>query len=229
MLPLWLLIAFIFVNLPDNLVHDQIHFGTENRIDILTKVLSKELSANQYSLGFGKGKKSSRTMEYVYFPVSRENSLGTYAPDDLVVIGLPYATRSVAVSNLIVSDLKKMITAASKDGVDLKVVSAYRSYSEQVTIFNSYVENELRSANISREEAIRRANQYSAMPGHSEHQLGTTVDILSNETNYSFTITDNLRYVKWLEENSEKYNFSISFPKNNTEYIYEPWHVRWRP
>lgn len=159
-----------------------------------------------------------------YKVVNKKVSLGKYVPRDLV----PF--QDVQVSKRIVSDLKELLVAAKKDGLTLKVVSGYRSYERQEKLFAQYVEKELKKhKKLTRAEAIKKANRYSAQAGHSEHQLGTTVDILSAENGYVFSANKKLRYVVWLEKNAHRFNFKISFPENGSDYEYEPWHVRWYP
>jgi len=171
-----------------------------------------------------------RTSDYIFFPVSKSVSLNGFHPNDLVVLDPPYSLRSVKVSNLILSDLKKMINDAKESGIDIKVVSGFRSYSDQEYLFNSYISQERRkNPSLSDDELVSIVNQFSAKPGHSEHQLGTTIDIGSNENGYKLIVDENAKYQKWLLENSQKYNFRISYPKGNPEYIYEPWHLRWWP
>ena len=156
--------------------------------------------------------------------VTKTLSLGSYTPNDLVTF------RGIRVSKRIVRDLECLLEAAKKDGLTLKVVSGYRSYSYQVNVFNSWTNKELaKNPKLTRKAAEELANTYSARPGHSEHQLGTVVDVLSSENNYSFILDPNLKYVGWLEKNASKYNFIISYPKGGTEYVYEPWHIRWYP
>ncbi len=69
-----------------------------------------------------------------------------------------------------------------------------------------------------------------AKPGHSEHQLGTTVDLcgLDPKTvlNPNFNLTKEGR---WLRENASRFGFYQSYTKENqhlTGYIPEPWHYR---
>ncbi len=156
--------------------------------------------------------------------VSKKVSLGKYEPSDLV----PFDT--VKVSKRIIPDLTKLLNAARKDGLQLKVKSGYRSYVAQRGLFKRYCAKELKNnPSFTETQAAERANTYSARAGHSEHQLGTTVDILSAENGYQFSSDDTLRYVSWLEKNAHLYNFRISYPKSSKEYIYEPWHVRWFP
>jgi zinc D-Ala-D-Ala carboxypeptidase len=164
------------------------------------------------------------TQDPAYKQVSKTISLSTYAPDDIVTF------EGVPVSKRIVEDLKKLLAAAHRGGLELKVVSGYRSYQRQEQVFNGWDEKELKKhPDWTREQAEQEANSYSARPGHSEHQLGTTVDVLSAENNYQFSSDPKLKYIAWLENNCQKYNFKISYPKTQKEYVYEPWHVRWYP
>jgi len=111
--------------------------------------------------------------------------------------------------------LERMIEAAERDDVDLKIISAYRSFDEQ---------NELKGQFT--QIYGEGANAFSADQGFSEHQLGTTIDITTPEigaTSQSFGETGAFT---WLEEHAHKYGFILSYPEGNTFYIYEPWHWR---
>ena len=156
------------------------------------------------------------------FTVNKKTSLGSYKPHDLVHF------QGVWVSQRIVSDLKRLLRDAKTAGLQLKVVSGYRSHSWQKQTFNRWVEKERKKdPTLTREQAEEVANTYSARPGHSEHQLGTTVDILSAENGYQFTQDRKYKFIGWLETNAHKYHFKISYPKGHAEYTYEPWHLRW--
>lgn len=113
------------------------------------------------------------------------------------------------------SALQKMFSAAKKDGLNLFVVSGFRSYDTQKYLYDSYV------ARDGKEEADR----YSARPGHSEHQTGLAFDINSDSSSFEGTPE-----AKWLAKNCHKYGFIIRYPKGKeaiTGYIYEPWHIRY--
>lgn len=164
---------------------------------------------------------------FVRYPISKQVSIGTFVPPGLTMVPSSLTTRPIQVVDTILPDLQKLMVAAKSDGIDLKIVSGYRSYQDQAYIFDNYVKQEMNARNVSRSQAEIYANNYSARPGHSEHQLGTTVDVLSNESGYGFAVNENMKFVKWLESNASKYNFKISFYKGNPEYQYEPWHLRW--
>ena len=112
--------------------------------------------------------------------------------------------------------LEQMFNAAYGDGVDLKVISAYRSFGEQSALKSTY--------DIT--YGAGTANQFSADQGYSEHQLGTAIDITTTETGDNFDLFDGTKAYKWLTANAYKYGFIMSYPKSNTYYVYEPWHWR---
>lgn len=111
--------------------------------------------------------------------------------------------------------LNKMIAAAKKDGITLTIVSGFRSYSTQKSIYNNYVSRDGKA----------EADRYSARPGYSEHQTGLAFDM--NSLSQSF---ENTPEGKWLAANCYKYGFIIRYQKSKesiTGYMYEPWHVRY--
>lgn len=113
------------------------------------------------------------------------------------------------------SAFSRMRSAAAKDGVNLYIVSGYRSYDTQKRIYNNYVAKDGKAL----------ADTYSARPGTSEHQTGLAMDLNSLSSSFG-----NTREGKWLEKNCHKYGFIIRYPKgkqNVTGYVYEPWHVRY--
>ncbi len=170
------------------------------------------------------------TSDPAYRAVNKDVSLGNYVPADLATLDRRYANGAIQVSSRIVSDLTKMIDKAKLDGIDLKVISGFRSIKTQESLFNLYTNIEMRkNRKLSQVQAEEIVNTYSARPGHSEHQLGTTVDLGSKENGYTFEMRANLKYVEWIERHAKDFNFRISYGKDNREYQYEPWHIRWYP
>lgn len=113
--------------------------------------------------------------------------------------------------------LTKMINAAKKAGVEIYVKSAFRSFEEQRNIKSSY----------SVTYGAGTANTFSADQGYSEHQLGTTVDLITTGMNGALTESfEGTAAFKWLTENAYEYGFTLSYPKGNAYYMYEPWHWR---
>lgn len=127
---------------------------------------------------------------------------------------------------------RMMIEAAEADGIDLCVVSAYRSTEKQQENLESYI---LRLINEGHNEAEaeKLALMEIAEPGKSEHNAGLALDILTYdwwETHDDVTADfENTDEFLWLQENAHKYGFIMRYPKeweNTTGYTYEPWHYR---
>lgn len=111
--------------------------------------------------------------------------------------------------------LEKIQAAARLEGFSLNLISGYRSYNTQSSIYNSYIN--------------RWGQEYtdtvSARPGHSEHQTGLAFDVGELNSNYGNTAEG-----VWLKENCHKYGFILRYLKGKehiTGYAYEPWHIRY--
>ncbi|MCA9354149.1 MAG: D-alanyl-D-alanine carboxypeptidase family protein [Candidatus Kaiserbacteria bacterium] len=111
--------------------------------------------------------------------------------------------------------LEDLLKAAAKDDVDLKVVSAYRSFDEQTDLKGQYTQ-----------VYGTGANAFSADQGYSEHQLGTTVDLTVDSVGGAYTSFKDTEAYQWLLDNAYKYGFILSYPEDNDFYIFEPWHWR---
>lgn len=112
--------------------------------------------------------------------------------------------------------LEDMIRAAAQAGNTLKVVSAFRSFSEQAAVKEGYKVT----------YGAGTANQFSADQGYSEHQLGTAVDFNTPGTSGILAGFDKSAAFAWLNTNAYKFGFILSYPKGNTYYQFEPWHWR---
>ncbi len=111
--------------------------------------------------------------------------------------------------------LSALLSQAQKDGVDLKIRWAYRSFLEQY---------QLKTADVM--TFGTGANKFTADQGYSEHQLGTTVDFTTSEFNGNSAKFAQTKAYRWLLENAYKYGFILSYPQNNKYYVFEPWHWR---
>jgi D-alanyl-D-alanine carboxypeptidase len=109
--------------------------------------------------------------------------------------------------------------AAEHDGVQLQVVSAFRSTEYQLGILRR---------KLDRGQSIEQILAVSAAPGYSEHHSGRALDLttpgfapLEEEFEHSSAFT-------WLCTNAQRYKFRLSFPRGNAHGIaYEPWHWCW--
>jgi len=111
--------------------------------------------------------------------------------------------------------LHEMLEDAKEDGINLRVISAYRSFETQMQLKSNYTVT-----------YGSGANQFSADQGYSEHQLGTTLDFGTPEVIGAYMSFENTTAFQWLIDNAHKYGFIMSYPKGNSYYQYEPWHWR---
>lgn len=143
----------------------------------------------------------------------------TYAPARLVEIPEVYKYSAKAPLQIIpevLPYLQRMLDKARADGVTIYVDSAYRSFNTQGALKGQY----------SVVYGAGTANQFSADQGYSEHQLGTTVDLITTGTGGQLSGFERTPAYTWFLENAYRYGFVLSYPKNNNFYIFEPWHWR---
>ncbi len=112
--------------------------------------------------------------------------------------------------------LVEMLDAADAEGVDITVLSAYRSFGEQSTLKSAYTVTYGAGA----------SSKFSADQGYSEHQLGTTIDFTTRKLGAKFTTFEKEAAYSWLVLHAHEYGFVLSYPKKNTYYVFEPWHWR---
>jgi LAS superfamily LD-carboxypeptidase LdcB len=147
----------------------------------------------------------------------------TSKPSDLVSVGRSGASGYGSIRKVALADLTAMYRAAKAAGAPFAVQSAYRSYATQVATFNMWV----------RKVGYTKAKLASARPGHSEHQLGTALDLKTPGGAEPWYYVDwgNTKAGAWLRRNAWKYGWVMSYPKakspSATCYKYEPWHFRY--
>ncbi len=154
-----------------------------------------------------------------------------YVPGDLVRLG-NYLPGRVTLPDMLLRQpaaqaLGRMGKTMLAEGLAPTVLSAYRSYFEQAVAHNRWEVAD-----------PTNANEVSALPGHSEHQLGTAVDFgspempsLTGSTAYPFSpLFDQTGEGRWLAQHAFEYGFSMSSPlgaESVTGLAYEPWHYRY--
>lgn len=122
----------------------------------------------------------------------------------------------------------QMLAAAEKDHVYLNVISGYRDFPFQVTLFNNGLERNL-DKGMAYDDAVAETARGLAFPGSSEHHLGLTLDI-SDATGDIYEEYENTAEYRWMDAHMADYGFILRYPKNKeaeTHIKYEPWHVRW--
>jgi LAS superfamily LD-carboxypeptidase LdcB len=149
-----------------------------------------------------------------------------YKPPDLVPVTDAGIAGAGRIRKVAIDDLRAMAKAAAEAGTPIAVNSPYRSYKEQVASFNGWADL----------DGYGDAITYSQRPGHSEHQLGLTIDFMTAgggsalQGDWATTPSGG-----WMAKNAWKYGWVMSYPKGKggalfsdvTCFHYEPWHYRY--
>jgi len=144
-----------------------------------------------------------------------------YHPPDLVPVTRAGIAGWGLVRSLVVDDLGALADAARDAGNPLAVQSAYRGRSRQAEVFAGWV---ARSGEA-------QARRFSARPGHSEHELGTALDLRATAGGAPWTgAFGSTAAGRWLARHAPDYGFVLSYPagaESVTCYGAEPWHIRY--
>ncbi len=120
--------------------------------------------------------------------------------------------------------------AANEAGLKIDNLSGYRTYEQQTQAYTREVS-----------KLGEKADLTIAMPGHSEHQLGTVFDVVWPGVIMGAHDIRNDQLYRWLNQNAHHFGFVLSYPykvseewpySNRlmpvvTDYIHEPWHIRY--
>lgn len=116
---------------------------------------------------------------------------------------------------------KQLAKAAKAGGVNIMPISGYRSFSQQASLYDSYV----------RQYGQATADTLAARPGHSEHQTGLAMDIGNASGTCALQACFASRPAgQWAAEHGPEHGFIIRYPAGAgdiTGYTYEPWHLRY--
>jgi D-alanyl-D-alanine carboxypeptidase len=130
--------------------------------------------------------------------------------------------RGYQVAPPVIEPLTRLLRDAADDGVRFKIASAFRSYGYQQGVYEQQVARRGRAA----------ADRISARPGHSEHQTGLAVDLVTPRDpgcNLSECFARRPGG-RWLATRAWRYGFVVRYRADTehiTGYQAEPWHLRY--
>lgn len=132
--------------------------------------------------------------------ISLKAYINNYAPEKLVEIPSRIASPGLFLESRGLEAFQKLCNAVSAEGYGIYAVSAYRSFNEQATTYNSYTNQ-------------KEADQNATRPGYLDNQSGLAVSVVSveNESLSGFKDTD---AYNWLKDNAHKYGFIFRYPEN---------------
>ncbi len=113
-----------------------------------------------------------------------------------------------------------MQDAAARDGIELEIISAYRSWAQQAAIWERKL-----AAGQAPEEILR----WSAPPGLSEHHTGRALDLAAGEDAVLSPAFAESEACQWLRMHAARFGFHESYPSGNSSgFQPEPWHWCWQ-
>lgn len=131
--------------------------------------------------------------------------------------------------------LSEMKRDAERDGVILRVVSAFRSFDRQKEIWNSKVKSYILKSYPER-EAVYEVLRFTAFPGTSRHHWGTDFDIAGEEDTPDPLKNEHFmeggiyhETYKWLSKNGEKFGFYQVYILDTQYPSPEMWHWSYAP
>lgn len=164
--------------------------------------------------------------EAITVVVNKRRSLPEgYEPKDLVEPDVPFSFDEPHEKRHLRKEaaeaLEKLFAKAKSDGIELRAVSGYRSYTRQKSIYDNSV----------RTKGEEYAARLVAVPGTSEHQTGLSIDVSSPSVDNALEeIFGQSTEGQWLAEHGPEFGFIIRYPEGEeglTGYAYEPWHIRY--
>lgn len=150
--------------------------------------------------------------------VNKEHPLpADYAPDYTNGAG-----QSTSLQGDAEAAAEAFLAAANAQGNSMYILSGYRSYDVQASLF----------ANYAAAHGEDKANTFSARAGQSEHQTGLAFDVGdAAHSGYNLQISiDQFPGVQWMMQHCAEYGFILRYPEGKekiTGYQYEPWHFRY--
>lgn len=185
-----------------------------------------ETKASDQPANFNKGQYSTNDPSSIWTVVNKGRILpNSYIPSDLVAPKVSLSESTAADNMHLRSDsaaaLEKLIAEVTNSSLQLMLVSGYRSYTTQQSVYGSNVSS----------QGQAYADATSARPGHSEHQTGLAADLGTTSRKCQLeTCFGDTPEGQWLADNAYKYGFIIRYQKDKkslTGYEYEPWHLRY--
>lgn len=105
---------------------------------------------------------------------------------------------------------------ATEDGIDLVIVSAFRSVQAQANIIQRKLDAGM---------AIEEILMVNAPPGYSQHHTGLALDIGAPGATDLRPNFDQTEAFRWLVRYAHHFGFMMPYGKENTVgFDYEPWH-----
>nr|WP_256489748.1 M15 family metallopeptidase [Pleionea sp. CnH1-48] len=163
---------------------------------------------------------------------------------------LEHNDQTIILHQAVVQPLKQLMDASAKAGLDIHIVSSWRSFQHQASIWNRKWNGEravldkhsqpIDLTQLSDHEKFKSIAFWSAVPGTSRHHWGTDFDLFLQalvKKGYSVQLVpeefaaggpcESLEC--WLQENLGQFEFFRPYQTYRGGVAHEPWHISYRP
>ncbi len=111
---------------------------------------------------------------------------------------------------------RRMKLAARRDGIELLLVSGFRSIRYQAELFRS---------KLAAGQPIEQILRVNAAPGFSQHHTGKAVDVATPGFRPLTEEFESSEAFEWLCVNAARFEFYMPYGRDNPfGFVYEPWH-----
>lgn len=162
---------------------------------------------------------------------------------------IEFIQEHIGLHKQVVEPFNAMQKAAAKDGFNLQIVSAFRSYERQLGIFNAKLDGQRPVLDINNcqvdmqslaiEDQVHAILLYSALPGASRHHWGTDIDVFDPDLlageklqlePWEYQSGGPLEPLnQWLENHCQTFDFYRPYQTYQGGIAPEPWHLSYRP
>lgn len=150
----------------------------------------------------------------------------------------------------VVEPFKDLSSRAAGAGFDLRIISGFRSFERQLTIWNAKAKGEravlddhdqqVPLSDLTDMQKIQAIMRFSALPGGSRHHWGTDVDVYDAhalDEDYQVQLTHSetvdggpfAELHRWLDLELPNTDFYRPYETDTGGVSIEPWHLSYRP
>ena len=135
---------------------------------------------------------------------------------DLVDVGVNPDGRMQRLTSATAASWREMQAAARHDGIELSLISGFRSIEYQAGLIRRKLEAG---------QSVSDILNVIAAPGFSEHHTGRAIDLAVPDEEPLTEEFESSTAFAWLEKNAANFGFSMSYPRENRQgFVDEPWH-----
>lgn len=147
---------------------------------------------------------------------------------DFVKVSDDHASKTIFLNKEVYDAFLKMYEKASRDGIELQIISGARNFEHQKAIWERKWKH---LADLHPHRRPQKILEFSSMPSTSRHHWGTDIDLNNLENSY-FESGQGKREYDWLVKNASEFGFYQVYTSKNSGrkgYAEEKWHWSYLP